>query len=614
MNTAAKGVLAVLALIGLGALVYKCLSPAAPEAINQDHELSESQVQAKPNVNSGDVDAAITKLRAAADKISGELQEENANGNSKTDVSNYDNFLGERKFGFKDEKKEIEYTPYQEVERGRVGEIDNSIEQHGNCDVLDKISKEEMGIVQIVASNTSDDYRKVSLWGGEDFPLSAPDINDVSEQRLIGSGSVMTGVHPQGVGINPVTGLIYVVNQLSNSVGIYDADGVPIKTIPLGATIPGGISPVTLAFNPVNGEAWVVGSVSNNVYVLDTHFNITHVIPSGRRPIAISYHNSNHSFYVANMMDGSIAVIDAATYVQTTILIIPATGSGRVELVSEKLTGKICVLTDGNGSLTVFASDHTMTGAVNGLGTGLLRVEGGSIEGKVFVLGRTNLLTVDITALNILINSLLPVAASGMGFNAFNGYLYILSLTANTIYAYNPATSIFNSLVLVGPNVGFVVNGVNGRFYFTGTGTSLLYIAGYSKESKWISVSDNYEEVRSNLNQVPGLVLHLKLNFSTSDKFSNLFLKHHSVSGMENRKAFSMNQYYAPQNFGNVAEVYGMQGQIINAKMSWEFFIAPHQTITFLIKILQKFPSPDYIVHPKSEKKLQRVFKPPVGR
>ncbi len=484
----------------------------------------------------------------------------------------FEDYLRQRKERF---KKKVAYTPYEEVL------ITSERKEEGSA--LENISKREVGILQLSIRNNSNAYRRVRLWGPEGEILSTPDISDIGEQELIGGGGVNSGVHPQEVGINSYNGYVYVVNQLSDSVSIYDADGNPITVVKLGATIPGGISPVALSFNPANGDAWVVGSVSNNIYVIANNIQISQVIPAGRRPLSISYNLINQRFYVVSIVDAMLREFNPATYAQTISLSYGAINS-RASVMVEEGSGKILVLNSRALLLKVYSASLVLLGTVAGLAVNSLRMARAKEQEKFFVLSKTELQKLDL--LNFIIESqvLLPGEGSGIGYNPFNKYLYVLSRADSKIFIYDDLTQL-GDLTLGKPNVGIAISS-SGRFYFAGTETGLLYIGGYKKESSYVSISDDYDELKRAFSQIEALVLHLKLSFSTPDKFSNLFIKHNTVTGKTEGDAFSMSQYYAPQNFSNVAEVFGMRGEIINRKVTWEFMISPLQTVTFLIKIL----------------------------
>jgi hypothetical protein len=45
----------------------------------------------------------------------------------------------------------------------------------------------------------------------------------------------------------------------------------------------------------------------------------------------------------------------------------------------------------------------------------------------------------------------------------------------------------------------------------------------------------------------------------------------------------SLRGYQSPQGFGNVSEVFEMEGQIVDGRVCWRFKINPNQQVTFLI-------------------------------
>ena len=553
MSKEIKTALTFLALMSLGAVIYSIVKSENQAEENDGEKMGESNGKEKKGKSKN----------SSFDESYADVER------------GYDEFLQKSKARF---KRRLDYTPYEEVV------IRNFTEDIGaqNTRMLEKVSEKEIGIVQVAVSNSSDKYRKVSLWGSAEDLLSPPELLDIEEQGLIGGGEAVTESYPQGVGINPVNGNVYVVNQFSDSLSVYDSDGGLINIVKLGGLFPGTVSPVALDFNPLNGEAWVVGSVSNNIYVIDKFLALIHIIPGGRRPLAIKYHSGNGSFYVLSAVDGKLTQISTGTYAET----FSQVGSlGRGDLFIESMSGKICVLSAQDSVLKIYDAENNLLGSVGLLGIYPIKISAAEEEGKVFVLTATQLFKVDVIAMNILSGIALSLIASGMEYNFYNHYLYVLSHVDGKIYIYDNSLLLLGSLSLQKPNIGIAINGANGRFYFSDTGGFRLYIAGYKTESSYIRINDEYRELKNIFSQCPGLVQHVKICFSTSEKFSNLFISKHTIAGLKDADAFSMNQYYAPQNFSNVAEVYGLRGELITSKVNWEFFIAPFQTVTFLIKI-----------------------------
>ena len=71
--------------------------------------------------------------------------------------------------------------------------------------------------------------------------------------------------------------------------------------------------------------------------------------------------------------------------------------------------------------------------------------------------------------------------------------------------------------------------------------------------------------------------------FSDENRASGLKLIHQSPTGKQYVTLISFNNYKRPQNYLDVAEVTAVRGDVIDGKSTWEFKIAPRQTITILV-------------------------------
>src|SRR4051812_29331256 len=75
-------------------------------------------------------------------------------------------------------------------------------------------------------------------------------------------GDVPAGMRPRAIAVNPVTNLIYVANEFSNSVTVIDGANNSAATVMVGS------GPVHLAVNPVTNKIYVTNNGSANVTVI----------------------------------------------------------------------------------------------------------------------------------------------------------------------------------------------------------------------------------------------------------------------------------------------------------------------------------------------------------
>lgn len=118
-----------------------------------------------------------------------------------------------------------------------------------------------------------------------------------------------TGSYPVGITVNPITQKIYVANQYSNTVSVFDA-----KTDKLLSTIETGIFPYSIDMNQFNNRIYVTNRGSDDVTVIDgSTDSVIDNITVGKAPVQVSVDQSSSWVYVTNIDSNSISVIDGIT-------------------------------------------------------------------------------------------------------------------------------------------------------------------------------------------------------------------------------------------------------------------------------------------------------------
>jgi YVTN family beta-propeller protein len=118
-----------------------------------------------------------------------------------------------------------------------------------------------------------------------------------------------TGSYPVGITINPITQKIYVANQYSNTVSVFDA-----KTDKLSSTIETGIFPYSIDMNQFNNRIYVTNRGSNDVTIIDgSTDSVIDNITVGKAPVQVAVDQSSNWVYVTNIDSNSISVIDGIT-------------------------------------------------------------------------------------------------------------------------------------------------------------------------------------------------------------------------------------------------------------------------------------------------------------
>lgn len=164
---------------------------------------------------------------------------------------------------------------------------------------------------------SSFDYAKFSIAKDPESKVTTTDkVNNESlnivfgqeANRILPSG-ISTGSLPVGIAVNPHANRIYVANQYSNTVSVYDTN-----TDKLIDTITVGTFPYSVDSNLFNDRIYVTNRGSNDVTVIDGSTNsIIDNITVGLSPIQVRVDPSNNWVYVANIDSNSVSVIDGIT-------------------------------------------------------------------------------------------------------------------------------------------------------------------------------------------------------------------------------------------------------------------------------------------------------------
>lgn len=175
-------------------------------------------------------------------------------------------------------------------------------------------------IILVIASGFYSYFNSSKAFATKDYSdnaaISLVDKNNKILNRNFGqdsnqnfSSGVTTGSYPVGITVNPYTNKIYVANQYSNTVSVFDD-----STDKLVNTINTGIFPYSIDSNLFNNRIYVTNRGSNEVTVIDSSTDLViDKIPVGRSPIQVKVDPSNNWVYVANIDSNSISIIDSIT-------------------------------------------------------------------------------------------------------------------------------------------------------------------------------------------------------------------------------------------------------------------------------------------------------------
>lgn len=118
--------------------------------------------------------------------------------------------------------------------------------------------------------------------------------------------SILVGVNPVGIGINPVTNKIYVTNYIEGTVSVIDGNNNRVigKPIPLHGVAEG------ISVNPVTNKIYVTDPTTSTLYVIDgnndTKKDEIHPLPGW----SVSVNPITNKIYVPDYFFNNLSVID----------------------------------------------------------------------------------------------------------------------------------------------------------------------------------------------------------------------------------------------------------------------------------------------------------------
>lgn len=445
---------------------------------------------------------------------------------------------------------------------------------------------------QITIRNDSDSERPITLFeSNRSVSVSPPAPEDVQDHTVLKEisipFSVGSGIHPQGMAINPANGFTYIANQLSNNISVIGTDGQVVRVIQLQpSNFPGYNSPVDVTVNtnsssPNFGKVYVVGSVANTVSVVDLSFNVTDEIPVGVRPLAIAFNPINERLYVPNIAGNDVTVISTSSLATRRIL----AGENPIGVGVNTANGDVFITNSGDNSITVIDSTDQIVTSINNVGIKPVSATYHPVNNEMYVVATGSNEVIPINAIDY---STLPSIAVGnspygIAFNSNNNFLYVANRDDNNFSIIAPDKSLKDTISIGEVNIGFVINQSNNLLFTNNTTSGTVNLIGYEEQTGSIKIDDDFAAKRQEFQHNPIVIKHAKFILSGEERFKVLSLRESSALGNQKRTALSFTNYSHPRNFQNVSEVDGLEGSVIDGQNGWQFKIAPKQTITIMV-------------------------------
>jgi len=461
-------------------------------------------------------------------------------------------------------------------------QLNNWYDQHQGLRRFYKELLQENKVAQITVTNCSDQPREITLWGANKCaPIANP---------LYGSEFVLREIDveeiPYQVIYNPVNDLFYVINFKSDSISVVNDQAQVMQTIPLRTDPLTVVNPIRIVVNtsensPEYGHVAIISTSSSELIIIGLDFTIKRRINLNSIPDDIIYNPIGDQYYITSVDSGAVNRISM--------------GSDLIEYYLGIIGVKNVGVNSDTGDIYFFQTDTYLVDVydtnrvrIGGFGLGVPNDKVSfyyhSLNAKMYV-------SYDISNILLVINTATTRADAALdvgnrpvdiGYNKNDNYIYVANQTDQTFTRIDENFQIVDTIAIASFQRSFAVSSKNGYFALNNELSNKLIM--YSGERKaLVKVNDDYSEIREDFKYNPMIITHMKVVASTEKRIHTLQIIESSISGMERCEGVSLGNYQSAQSFGNISEVFEMEGQLIDGRVCWRFTINPNQQVSFLI-------------------------------
>jgi len=442
-------------------------------------------------------------------------------------------------------------------------------------------------ILETIVRNTTSSDRVVTLWNTMNgLPVSSSqstDWQDYTQANEIGASQPIFN-HPQEAFVHPVSGLIWVLNQLSDSISIVSENGVLQETIELDNSSSGVISPGSMAYDLSTGRTYVLGSVSNTAIEVDPTGVISE-IPVGNRPVRIKRNPVNGNMYVVNFLDNSVSVIDSGT---SNVVSTFSVGQSPIDVAFHPVEGHVYVSNSGNGTVSVFDLNHLPVGQILGLGGGISSLEFHPLSGDLYVTDTVSNLVHVVDTSTLTIFKSIPVGDEPRALSYMEEGDFMCVASADEVLTFIDANyQALGQVPIVGFQQWIIYDATRKSFYYSATSSGTLNVLSLSDSANGVVVSDNYAGQAEDFKYNPILIQHSKWVHLGNEPTNLVYLKDNRTTGSKSQEVMQLNNYTSPQNGLAVAEVTQTRGVVLDGHQEWEFTLKPGQGLSIILYYTQ---------------------------
>jgi len=431
---------------------------------------------------------------------------------------------------------------------------------------------------QITINNGSSQSQTVHLW---DLDRKYQEDSTISTLKRLNTIQLDKS-EVQDMVYNPANGLIYTVNQNSDTVSILNQAGELVKTISLTTSLhPGIIAPVGIAINTKQssvryGTVYVACSVRNSVMVIGLNHEIIAQVIVGNRPMGIIFNPTNEVVYTSNYADNTVSAIRTARF--NLVITLPV-GLAPIGLGLDSETGDIYVANSRSNSVSVYDLSHNLEATLGGLGETPISMVYHVQSKKMLVIAGSLVYPVKKLVNNYQLEN--PVRMErpivNAAYHSANQLLY--GVNDKDLIALDSELQKLDSQELGANRI--MLNSNSGNLWLAYNDT----IQVFETTQAGVQINWEYPGLLQEFIYNPAKITHLRWAFSGKQRFNHLKVKQSSIAGKTISKSISLHQ--SPFDYLNVSDMTALNGQLIDGHSDWQFRIGPLQTITLIIKYQQ---------------------------
>lgn len=446
---------------------------------------------------------------------------------------------------------------------------------------------EDNEVTQITVTNCTNDERVVTLWGTN----KCAEISNPSNGTEVTKIEADVGQVSYEVVYNPVNDLFYVINNRTDTITVVNDQAVVVQTVPLRPDPLTFVNPNNIVVNtnpnsPEYGFVGVTGTAQTEFLTVDLNFDVARRVPLGRIANDLVYNPVNDSYYASLDVRDSLVRITTSSNVAESVFI----KAGIKNLGVNTDNGDIYVhsFLDNNG---VISNDVDVYN-VAGVRRGIIQVNTFRENVVAFCYNAVNqMMYISYSNLNaVLVNDGNTLAFEkrlniafplDIEYNPLDNQIYVAH-GIREVTRIDENLEIVDTLSVVDFDRSFAISSVSGYLAFNFPQQQKLMIVRLDQKL-FVKVNDNYESIRQDFKHNPMIISHMKMVATTDQRINTLQIIETSISGKQTCEPISLRGYQSPQGFGNVSEVFEMEGQIVDGRVCWRFKINPNQQVTFLI-------------------------------